>query len=59
MRYAPTFKETQDEADRSHARNEAEERYYEEHPQEFLDRVGEVGRELRDFHDEFMKKAQF
>ena len=58
-RYQPSRDETNDEALRSNERAQSEERYYDEHPQEFLDRVGEVGRDLRDFHDEFMKKSQF
>ena len=59
MRYEPTRDEVQEEALKSQCRAEAEDRYYEEHPQSFLDRVGEVGRELAEFHREFTEKAPF
>ena len=59
MRYEPTRDEVQAEALKSQCRADAEDRYYEEHPQTFLDRVGEVGRELEEFHREFTKKAPF
>ena len=58
-RYQPSQDETNDEALKSQCRQDSEDRYYDEHQQTDLDRIGEVGRELRDFHDEFMKKAQF
>ena len=59
MRYEPTIDEVQAEALRSEQRGQAEDRYYEEHPQPFLDRVGEVGRDLEQFHNEFTNTAPF
>ena len=59
MRYEPSQDEVQAEALKSQCRADAEDRYYEEHPQPFLDRVGEVGRDLEQFHNEFTKKAPF
>ena len=58
-RYEPTFDEVQEEALRSEQRGQAEDRYYDEHPQTFLDRVGEVGRMMEEAHREFTKKAPF
>ena len=58
-RYEPTIDEVQAEALKSQCRADAEDRYFEEHPQPFLDKVGEVGRELEEAHRAFTKKAPF
>ena len=57
MRYEPSQDEVQAEALKSQCRADAEDRYYDEHPQTFLDRVGEVGRELEEAHREFNKEV--
>ena len=58
-RYEPSFDDVQAEALKSQCRADAEDRYYEEHPQTFLDRVGEVGRELEEFHRDYTKQSPF
>ena len=59
MRYQPSQDETNDEALRSNERAQSEERYFDEHPQEFLDEVGKVGRALAEFHRDFTNWSPF
>jgi len=58
-RYALSQDETNDDALRSNERAQAEDRYYDEHPQPFLDRVAEVGRLMAEFHRDFTKNNPF
>ena len=58
-RYEPSRKEVNDSYWRSKRREEAEDRYYQEHPQTFLERLGEVGWEVQEFHREFTKRSPF
>ena len=58
-RYQPSQDEFNDEALKSHRRAEEEQHYYDEHPQEFLDRVAEVGRLMAEAHRDFTKNNPF
>ena len=56
-RYEPTRKEFAD--NRCQCRAEAEEQYYKDNPKSFLERCGEVARELQEFHRAFIKRSPF
>ena len=43
----------------SDCREESERQYYEDHPKTDLEELGEVARELAEFHREYTKTAPF